>query len=106
GQEQEYRKKLKEEEARPNRGSDLEVKNRLTEEYGYYEDPGKRIVDYHTQWIDVPAGLFRNAVPKDAKERAEFEAKHGQGGVPAVQVIVKCNSSTQYVGMARTDLYL
>jgi hypothetical protein len=102
GQEQEYRKRRNEELQRPDRGSDRQIDNKLTEEFGYYEVPGKTIVDYHTQWIDLPAGLFRNAVPKNSAEQKELEAR----GVPPVQVIVKCNSSTQYVGMARWDLFL
>jgi hypothetical protein len=102
GQEQEYRKRRNEELQRPDRGSERQIDNKLTEEFGYYEVPGKTVVDYHTQWIDLPAGLFRNAVPKNSAEQKELEAR----GVPPVQVLVKCNSSTQYVGMARYDLFL
>jgi hypothetical protein len=68
----------------------------LAEKYGYYEIQGLGVTDYHTQQFTAPAGLFRN-VNKDLGEKP--------AGVPALTVRVICVSPTQYVGMARRDLY-
>src|SRR5262249_50455432 len=46
---------------------------------------------YHTQYIDIPVGLFKNAL---------------QSGDHHVKAKVRCTDPTQYVGMARYDLYL
>ncbi len=80
--------------------SDAEIDDELADEYGYYVVPAKDITDYHTQFIDVPAGLFRNAF------RVSSAASTPQD-VPPVQarVSVTQQSSTQYVGMAKYDLY-
>jgi ABC-type transport system involved in multi-copper enzyme maturation permease subunit len=77
--------------------SDAAIENELAEEYGYYVVPAKDITDYHTMYIDVPAGLFRNAL----------QAPSGNTGRPPLQarVSVTQQSATQYVGMAKYDLY-
>jgi hypothetical protein len=64
----------------------------IAEQQGYFEVPAKDVTDYHTQYIDVPAGLFRNALQA--------------GGNHTVKVKVRCTDATQYVGMARYDFYL
>jgi hypothetical protein len=74
--------------------TDDEINDLLAEQFGYYEKVGKKIDDYHTQSIDVPGGLFRNA------EKAGKPTKD-----PALQVRVKNNSASGQVGMARYDLY-
>ena len=65
------------------------------EKYGYFEVAGKDVTDFHTQYIDVPGGLFRNAL-------------ESKGTGPAFRVEVRCadQSQPQYVGMAKYDLYL
>lgn len=70
-----------------------DVDNELSQQYGYYEVQGKRIEDYHTLYVDVPAGLFRKAAEMD------------KGGPPALLVRVRCGTVGQMVGMARYDLY-
>jgi hypothetical protein len=67
----------------------------LAEKYGFFEVPALNVRNHHTQKIDVPAALFRNAL--DSK---------GKG--PALRVEVRCADKTQpqYVGMAKYDLYL
>lgn len=74
---------------------DAAIDDELAEEYGYYVVPAKDIADYHTMFIDVPGGLFRNALQALA------------GAAPRVQarVSVTKQSATQYVGMAKYDLY-
>ena len=75
--------------------SDAAIDEELAEAYGYYEVPAKDVTDYHTLYIDVPAGLFRNAL------------RTAPGSTPSVQTRVSLTkqSSTQYVGMAKYDLY-
>jgi hypothetical protein len=87
--------------AEPNRPSDADIDNQLAEEYGYYVVPAKDITDYHTQFIDVPAGLFRNAL----KGKGSGSATTTSTPPPPLQVRVSCRSATQYVGMAKYDLY-
>jgi hypothetical protein len=114
---------------------DPNILDKLAEEYGYYEVRAKEIKDYHTQYLDIPAGLFRNALlseaslraalarvgktrPEDVapqeidrlrreqqEQRRSLEDKQGST-LPPVQVRVKCDSRTQFVGMAKYDLFL
>jgi hypothetical protein len=79
--------------------SDAEIDDELAEEYGYYVLPAKDITDYHTQFMDVPAGLFRNAFLTSSAP-ARRDAPPLQARVSVTQ-----QSSTQYVGMAKYDLY-
>jgi ABC-type transport system involved in multi-copper enzyme maturation permease subunit len=81
--------------AEVNRASDADIDDKLAEQFGYYVVPAKDITDYHTLYMDVPAGLFRNAV------------KGSPSGAPPVQVRVSVTkqSASQYVGMAKYDLY-
>jgi hypothetical protein len=82
--------------------SEAQVDDELAEKYGYFEVPSKEVVDYHTLSVDVPAGLFRNAL------RAEGPSYNVTGDPiedAPVKVRVRCNSPQQYVGMAKYDLY-
>jgi ABC-type transport system involved in multi-copper enzyme maturation permease subunit len=82
------------------RPSDAEIDNQLAEQFGYYIVAAKDITDYHTQYIDVPVGLFRNALQgQTATRSAKGEP------TPPLQVRVRCRSQTQYVGMAKYDFY-
>jgi len=80
--------------------ADSAIYDELAEEYGYYVEPAKNITDYHTLYIDVPAGLFRNVQlelsnPTPLRDAAPLQ----------VRVSVTQQSATQYVGMAKYDLY-
>jgi ABC-type transport system involved in multi-copper enzyme maturation permease subunit len=74
--------------------------NKVAEDFGYYEYPSKEIVDFHTFNIDVPTGLIRAAL-EEPKDRPA-----GTTDQPRLLVIVKCESSTQFLGAAKGDLYL
>jgi ABC-type transport system involved in multi-copper enzyme maturation permease subunit len=89
-----YQKERNQLRAQTNRPSDSEIDDQLAEKYGYFVVSAKEITDYHVQSIDVPAGLFRNA----AKIASPSDAA-------PLQVRVRCRSMTQYVGMAKYDLY-
>lgn len=97
GDELEYRRKLA--EARNNPDKLKEAENELAEKYGYFEVPGKNVLDYHTQAIDLPGGLFKNAL-----KQGPSSATSGKKP-PVLTVRVRNNSSAGYVGMARYDLY-
>jgi ABC-type transport system involved in multi-copper enzyme maturation permease subunit len=73
-----------------------DMDNILAEEFGYYEKVSKTITDFHTQSIDVPGKLFRNALK---------EPPSGAAGTPPIQVRVKNDSRSGEVGMAPHDLY-
>jgi hypothetical protein len=92
GNDAEWRRRRGEEMKKPNRPPVMQIDNQLAEEFGYFELPGKEVVDFHTLSLDVPGGLFKNAL----KEKEP---------TPII-VRVKCDSTTQYVGMAKYDLYL
>jgi hypothetical protein len=84
--------------------SEAAIDNELSEKYGYYEKVGKEVVDYHTQWLDLPVGLFKNVLGDDPERQKEIERQANKP--PKLQVRVRCNSATQYVGMAKYDMYL
>ncbi len=85
--------------------TDAAIDNALAEQYGYYEIPAKEITDYHTLFVEVPPGLLKNALADDPERRAQLRASN-RPDPPPLEVKVRCNSHTQYVGMAKYDLYL
>lgn len=80
--------------------SNEEIENELAEEYGYYVEQAKPISDYHTLYIDIPAGLFRNVARGPSNPAVRQDAPPLQ-----VRVSVTQQSTTQYVGMAKYDFY-
>ena len=72
------------------------IENDLAAKYGLFWVPEKEITDFHTLSVDVPAGLFRNI--------DEWYA--GKRDRPPLQVIVRCTSRTQYLGVAKHDFYV
>jgi hypothetical protein len=77
----------------------------LAEKFGYYEINSLPVTDFHTQSFYLPAGLFRNATGEDSERDAQLREMN-QRRPPALQMRVTCDSETQYVGMARDDLYI
>lgn len=74
--------------------------NKLTEEFGYYEIRGKEVFDYQVMSVEIPAGLFRNALKGDPGKDPAGAA------VPRFSIYVKCESDGQLIGVAEPDLYL
>ncbi len=70
------------------------IDNYLAEKYHFYEILSKEIADFHTLFVDIPTGLFRNLGEWNLHQR------------PPLQVVVRCESRTQYLGVAKADLYL
>jgi ABC-type transport system involved in multi-copper enzyme maturation permease subunit len=87
------RKQLEERNPPP---SEAEVAEALAARYGYFEYRSKEIHDYHTVGFRVPVGLFKNA--REAAPKAD--------DLPVVRVEVKCETPSQFIGVAKRDLYL
>jgi len=68
----------------------------LAEKYGYFELNSKEVFNQHTLNIDLPPGLFKNLE----------QARKAGSRQPPLRVVVRCESATQYLGMAKYDLYL
>lgn len=81
-------------------GGDDETDHRLAKKYGYFEYRSKEIADFHSFRIDVPVGLFENAAQGSESQPSRREK------APAFAVILKCESPSQFVGVAKRDLYL
>ncbi|HVK09187.1 MAG TPA: hypothetical protein VM597_10460 [Gemmataceae bacterium] len=75
--------------------------NELAEKYGRYVFTGKQIFDYHTTSIPVPTGLFKSA----AQAKQNPDAKSADPTRAALRVEVKCDTPSQFVGVAKYDLY-
>jgi hypothetical protein len=93
-----YHKELEERRGEPN------IENELAKKYGYFEVLSKQVYDYHTMAQDVPPGLFQNAFENEDKRPVD-PTRPGFKVAP-VEVWVKCESPSQYLGMAKYDLYL
>jgi hypothetical protein len=78
--------------------------NDLARTYGRYVVKNWQVFDYHTSSIPVPGGLFDNALTGTPGADGPIQ----QAGKPArrVQVQVRCESPSQFIGVARYDLYL
>ncbi len=82
--------------------------NKLAEEYGFFEIRGKEVFDYAVMGIEVPGGIFRNAL-KDKPPIVRVKDKTGvekEQPAPRLSIYVKCESGGQLLGMAEPDLYL
>lgn len=78
------------------------VLDQLAEKFGIYED-SRLVVNKRTFSIAVPGGLFRNALSTQAG--GGREPPEG-GATPLIEVVVKCEDESAYLGLARHDLYL
>ncbi|MBA4190148.1 MAG: hypothetical protein C0467_19360 [Planctomycetaceae bacterium] len=100
----EISKRVNIEGAKPGTPAWAEV-NKLAEEFGCFEYGSKEVFDYQVMGLEVPAGLFRNALQgnpgteKDPRTEKDVPA-------PRVSVYVKCETPGQLLGMAEPDLYL
>src|SRR5262249_53115205 len=77
-----------------------EINDLLAEQFGYHEVRAAKVVDYHTFHVDLPAGLFRNALRGPPGGGATARA-----GEPLLTVRVRCETPSQFLGMARYDVY-
>jgi hypothetical protein len=76
--------------------------NAIAEKYGRFEWRSLDLYDYHTYSILVPPGVYKNATEKEPTSDA-FQTPTG----PAlIQVRVRAEQPSQYLGTAKWDLYL
>jgi hypothetical protein len=78
--------------------------NVLAEEFGIFVYGGKEVFDYQVMGVEVPAGLFRNALEGDPGKMKDPDGK--EVPFPRFSVYVKCETPGQLLGMAEPDLYL
>ncbi len=82
---------------------EIALNNELAEKYGFFERDSRPVTDYRTLSLTIPGGLIKNALQADPERESELKLL---GPVPApLQCRVTCDSYTQYVGMAKRDLY-
>jgi hypothetical protein len=100
-QKQAYENERKQERQKP--GADLDaIDERLAEKYGCYEVAGKEIRNLHTYYLDIPGGVYKHAAEHPVSKPASPLAPER----PPIAIKVKCESRTQYVGVAKYDLYI
>ncbi len=75
--------------------------NDLAEKYGYYEITLPKVFDDAEATVDLPAGLFRNALKHKPEAHADGTPKR-----PLVSVYVKCETPGVLIGVTDADLYL
>ena len=93
--------------ARPGTPSWAKVSD-LAEKYGIFELRGKEVFDYAVMGIEVPTGIFKNALqdnPPVIKVR-DSQGVEREKPAPRLSIYVKCESGGQLLGMAEPDLYL
>ena len=78
----------------------------LAERYGRYVYKNWQIFDYHTSAIPVPPGLFRNAAIGTPEKDGLIQGGTPQTSGRRLQVQVKCETTSQFIGAAKYDLYL
>jgi hypothetical protein len=102
-----------------------EIADRVAEQFGVFEVRATPVFNFHTQGFAVPGGLFRNQLVGQQelqKRKRDLQAK-GQhslgdeeelraveealrGARAPLQVRARCDSRTQFLGMAQYDFYL
>jgi len=109
--EKEYQERKKEiakrvniEGARPGTPAWVEV-NKLAEEFGCFEFGSKEVFDYQVTGLEIPAGLFKNALKGEPGKVRDPDTDQDVPA-PRLAVYVKCETAGQLLGMAEPDLYL
>lgn len=88
---------------KPSDGERWKRINAIAEEFGRYQFDGVNVYDYHTYNIEIPPGLFKNALTGTPNKDSPLQSHEG----PAyVQVKVRCNTTSQMIGVAAFDLYI
>jgi len=96
-----YRAKKIDPEAEKPDADGWKAANALAEKYGYYEVRLPKVLDGVETTIDLPAGVFRNALKNEPETDARGAAKR-----PRVSVFAKCETTGVLLGAAGPDLSL
>jgi ABC-type transport system involved in multi-copper enzyme maturation permease subunit len=101
-----------------------QIDDQIAEQFGVYEHKRKPVKNFHTQSFDVPGGLFRNQLRGTEELKARLAQLQGKelsqadreeaieleralrGARSPLLVRARCESSTQFLGMAQYDLYM
>jgi ABC-type transport system involved in multi-copper enzyme maturation permease subunit len=89
--------------ATPKEQEDWKKIDKVAGELGYFEFTGKEVVDEHTLSIRIPSSLFKKALEGEP-EKIVAPGKPPKEG-PALYLLVRCDSPTQFLGVATHDLY-
>jgi hypothetical protein len=102
--EAEYRKEIRgAENARPSEPKRWETANNVAKKFGRFQFDGFQVFDYHTNKLDLPPGLFQNALDGTVDKDSPLQSSQG----PALmQIKVRCTTPSQLIGVAPLDLYL
>jgi hypothetical protein len=84
--------------------ADADINQQLASKYGFFEIDSQPVTDYRTLSFVLPGALFQNLLAADPEAESELKSR-GEVKVP-LRIRVLCDSPTQYVGMAKRDLYL
>ena len=79
--------------------------NEIAEKYGRFEYAGLAISDYHTYKMMVPPGIFKNALSGKNQDFGIQGPEKTRMREALVQVRIRCDSPSQFVGVADLDLY-
>lgn len=85
-------------------GPRWEQANKVAEEFGRFQYNGLNVYDYHTYKLDLPPGLFKNAISGGKPDKDSALQSHE--GPAYLQIKVRCITPSQLIGVARLDLYL
>jgi hypothetical protein len=89
-------------QATPDDSARWERMNAIAEKYGRFERRNVAVSNFHTYSLPVPPGLIRNALAGEPSKDAPLKSARG----PALlQVRLKCESLSQFIGVAPYDLY-
>ncbi|MCE9531009.1 MAG: ABC transporter permease [Planctomycetes bacterium] len=101
-QESKYRKDKDGKKSPASLEEEWENLNGVAEKFGRYENKSFPVFDYHTYKINIPPGILRNAL--DGTPGKDYLLQSPSGPV-RLQVKVKCESPSQFIGVAPLDLY-
>jgi hypothetical protein len=100
--EDEYVKEYSAANQKSNDVEKAELLNAIAEKYGRYDHKNFPIHDYHTYTLNVPTGLIRNAISESPATESLLK---NQRGSAYLQIKLKCESPSQFIGVAEYDLY-
>ena len=80
---------------------DWKAANTLAEKFGFWEVEVPKVPDLKDVGVNLPAGLFRNALKNPQKVGAD-----GKPERPLVSIYVKCETKGLLIGVMESDMYL
>lgn len=89
----------------PDRAEAWEKISQIAQEFGRYEWLGQEVFDYHTIAFPVPESFFKNALEGKPNKNESPLGVAPDGKPNLIRVSVKCETPSQFVGMAKWDLY-